>query len=779
MWRIGHVVVSAVVLALAGTAWSAETASEAGAATTSGETTKSARIVNADALLRLGDLYSDAGGAHRDLAKALDYYRQAAEAGSAAAKLRMGEMRLLGEGTKPDISGGLSEIEELASAGDGNALALLGGLYSHADTRIVPLDQSRAYGYYRRAALAGNTTGILRSGEMLARGEGISKDVAAGRAAVRSLADRGNVYALVSLGDLLSGGDAGPVDIDGAEAAYTKAASLGRSDALLLLGDLVGSGRGRAPDYARAFEYYDKAAKAGLPLGKLRAAQLTFRGRGTKQDVEGGLATIKEMAGTDDPEALTFLGDVYSGAIAAPLAPDPGVALDYYRRAAGVGATHAMVRLGEMTAHGLGTDRDVEAGRNIVRRIADTGSPAALMSLGDLLREPQSGNVDGVGAVAAYERAAALNETDALVRLGDFFSDGNTVAVDMSKALDYYRQAAARGNLIGAVRAGAMIARGQGTAQDIEAGRAMVRTATESGEGEAHVVMGDLLTRGDAGPPDVPAAIRQYDEAAKLGWTQGLIRLGDLYREDKLVPRNGGRATEYYRQAAAAGDNYGLLVLGTTLAENQVRSAGRPADGVAALREAEAKGLDDAAAALADSMLYGMGTKRDPKGAAALLEKASSEGNIAATRHLISYYRDGRRFGRTTYFKADMNRAQKLFIEVTPLLSRGDRLVEEMLFSAATSRRDYQQIADRMHELSADGRQSLIRTMRTTHPNAYVYLAQHRLKEVGLYSGAVNGVLSGTTTRAINRYCMERSMRSACRFGPMSSQVGDILSYAF
>ncbi len=114
-----------------------------------------------------------------------------------------------------------------------------------------------------------------------------------------------------------------------------------------------------------------------------------------------------------------------------------------------------------MTAHGSGTRRDVETGRNMVRRIADAGNAAALISLGDLLREPESGDVDGAGAVAAYERAADLDEADALVRLGDFYSDGKTVAVNLPKALDYYRQAAARGSIIGAVRAGAMIARGQ------------------------------------------------------------------------------------------------------------------------------------------------------------------------------------------------------------------------------------------------------------------------------------------------------------------------------
>ncbi|KQU65847.1 hypothetical protein ASC75_11645 [Aminobacter sp. DSM 101952] len=771
---------ASVVTLLAATALSAQTAPETGASASAGDAATPGRIVNADALLRLGDLYSDAGNTSRDPSRAFDYYRQAAEAGSATARLRVGEMRVLGEGTESDVDAGLAAIEEIASSGDGAALALLGDLYSRPGTRGLSLDLPRAYDYFRRAAATGNETGILRSGEMLARGQGAEKDSEAGRALVRSLADRGNLHALVSLGDLMSDSKVGALDIQEAETAYAKASALGHLDAALRLGDLYGSGRAGKPDFAKAFEFYRAAARAGQQLGKLRVAELTFRGQGTRQDVEGGLAAIKAIADTGDAEALSVLGDIYSRETSGVPAADFPTALAYYRQASAAGNVHAALRLGELTAHGLGTPRDVEAGRSIVRRIADAGNAVALITLGDLLREPQSGKVDGEGAVAAYERAADLEDADALVRLGDFYSDGMTVAVNLPKALDYYRQAAARGSVAGEVRAGAMTARGQGTAQDVAAGRAMVRKATESGEGEAHVVMGDLLTRGDAGPPDLSAAMREYAEAASLGWTQGLIRLGDLYREGKLLQSNGRRAAGYYRQAAEAGDAYGLLILGSALSESLLRNAGKPADGVAALRQADAMGLLDAVVPLADAMLYGMGTKRDAKAAVALLVQAAEAGNIAAARHLISYYRDGRRYGRTTFIRADPKRARQLFAGVSPWLSRGDRLVEEMLFSAEPSGRGgYQQIAARMQELSAEQRQSLIRMMRTTHPNAYIYLAQHQLKEAGFYNGPVNGVLSGTTTRAVNRFCVSKSMRGACRFGPMSSQAGDILSYAF
>ena len=59
-----------------------------------------------DALLRLGDLYSDGKAITADLAKAFDYYQRAAAAGSTTAELRVGQMYALGRGTPQDVNKG-------------------------------------------------------------------------------------------------------------------------------------------------------------------------------------------------------------------------------------------------------------------------------------------------------------------------------------------------------------------------------------------------------------------------------------------------------------------------------------------------------------------------------------------------------------------------------------------------------------------------------------------------------------------------------------------------
>lgn len=735
---------------------------------------------NANALLRLGDLYSDEANAQRDLIKAFDYYRRAAAAGSDGARLRVGEMLALGQGTPPDVETGLAIIDELRRNGDAGALTLLGGFYSRPELGVAAPDLKRAYEYYRLASEAGSDSATLRMGEMRARGQGTEQDVEAGRAAVKGLAERGNPFAMVALGALLSSGDAGPVDIAGATAVLERAAALGRPEALLRLGDLYSESGPVPADYGKALNYYRRAAAQGDATGRLRVAEMTIRGQGTKPDVDAGLAALDSLAGTGDANALLLLGNLYASGGSSVVPADLPKAFAYYRRAADAGNPVAALRAGEMMARGQGTARNAGAGRAMVRQVADAGNPYALIVLGDLLRDPQSYSVDKDGAIAAYEKAASLGQTEALLRLGAFYSDGGTVAVDLPKALGYFGAAAAAGDLTGKVEAGAMIARGQGTERDVKAGREMVRQVADSGDANALIVLGDLLSRGDAGPVDAKGAIKAYTEAAALGRSQALLRLGDLYRDGILVKKNGKRAAEYYRRAADLGDPYGLYSLGQGMTDRVLGRTGSPAEGQKTLLQAQRSGLAEAVRPLADSYINIQGSRRGTRQALALLQTEMLAGNIEAAKHLVGLYRDGYRAGGALLVKPKPDQARIVLDQVSHKLTRSDLLLEDLMFAAASKKKaGYQTILDRIDELAPSDRQSLVRALRNTSPPAYIYVAQARLRELGLLRSQATGVLDQQTVRAMRSYCKRTGAGALCRGGPMSSPTADMLSYAF
>lgn len=510
---------------------------------------------NAEALVLLGDLHrpSEQGVVVADPAKAFGYYRRAADTGSDTGKLRVGEMVAIGQGTTQDVEAAVAIIEEVVSRSRNPAgLVLLGSLYSRPGGSVIAIDQTKAFQYFKRAADAGDESGKLHTGEMLARGFGTAKDYAAGRAMLTALASKGNTYALVSLGDLLSDATIAPVDVDAAVAAYEKASSLGRADALVRLGDLYSRNAAVVSDLPRAFAYYRRAGDGGDLTGRLRVGEMTALGQGTARNVTAGLAMINSLAEMDDPGALAMLGAFYQGSGAGMVKPDLATAFGYFQKAADAGSVTGAIQAGEMLARGQGTKQDAVRGRAQIKALGDAGNSDAMMSLAALLIDGSAGPVDPGAAVNVYEKAAKLGRTDALVRVGDFYRQGGAVPADPVKAFQYYDRARMAGNETGKLRVGEMTALGEGTQQDIKAGLSTVAEVGTGGDTYAYILLGDLHLSGRVGPIDGPAAVAAYENAAMQGREDALLRLGDVYRDGKGVPADGKKAADYYLKAVNA-----------------------------------------------------------------------------------------------------------------------------------------------------------------------------------------------------------------------------------
>ena len=272
----------------------------------------------------------------------------------------------------------------------------------------------KAFAYYMEASKSGvpedRLVGEIRMGAMLARGEGVKRDVARGRSLVKNAADTGDTTALVTLGDLYSQGDAGPIDAQAAIAAYEKAISLGEVEANVRLGDLYRDGTVVNADPAKAFGLFETAMKAASILGKRRVGEMLALGEGVQQDVELGRRLVAEVAAQGDPAAYLALGTSTAWRcrprrwgegprrLQAGAGPrrhgSSGQAWLSVQQRVGVGARPRQglrllptgrdagnevgrIQVGGMIARGQGVPQDVDRGRAIVRAVADTGSTAA------------------------------------------------------------------------------------------------------------------------------------------------------------------------------------------------------------------------------------------------------------------------------------------------------------------------------------------------------------------------------------------------------------------
>ncbi|KAF1978154.1 hypothetical protein BU23DRAFT_450894 [Bimuria novae-zelandiae CBS 107.79] len=198
-----------------------------------------------------------------------------------------------------------------------------------------------------------------------------------------------------------------------------KLVAAGSPDAMFYLADCYGQGQlGLQVDTKEAFTLYQSAAKAGHPAAAYRTAVCCEMGH------EEGGGTKK----------------------------DPLKAVQWYRRAAALGDTPAMYKMGMILLKGLlGQQRHLGEAVNMLKRAADHAdaeNPHALHELG-LLYEAQTGSErimrDEPYAFSLFKQAAELGYKFSQFRLGQAFEYGLLgCSVDARLSIGWYTKAAAQ-----------------------------------------------------------------------------------------------------------------------------------------------------------------------------------------------------------------------------------------------------------------------------------------------------------------------------------------------
>lgn len=141
----------------------------------------------------LGSYYSSGTGVKQDTALAVFWWRRAAEAGVAPAQSHLGMSYLRGVGVPKDEAMGLILEKRAAAQGYTKAQLDLGLYYGFL---AVPKDDYESAAWLRLASDKGDPEAQYYLGVALINGAGVVRDDAAGRALVRSAADKGNRNAI-------------------------------------------------------------------------------------------------------------------------------------------------------------------------------------------------------------------------------------------------------------------------------------------------------------------------------------------------------------------------------------------------------------------------------------------------------------------------------------------------------------------------------------------------------------------------------------------------------
>jgi TPR repeat protein len=286
--------------------------------------------------------YHETGGAVQDYAKAMVYFRKAADDGNAPAMYYIAALYEIGRGVPSDCQQAMAWYLKAADAGDAPAMTRAGFLYEHG--RGVAQDYQRALAWYRKAADAGNPDAMTSIGFLYCRGHGVAKDYEQAMYWFRQAAYVGNAEAMAYIGLLYEHGCGVPKNLEEAVVWHRKAAEGRNAMAMMKMGVLYEIGQGVPQDYEQAMAWHRAAAEAG------------------------------------EAAALTSIGFMYCNGLG--VAKDYDVALDWYRKAADAGNAEAMRHIADMYANGDGVPEDREQAKAWYRKAADAGDAVATFFCG-------------------------------------------------------------------------------------------------------------------------------------------------------------------------------------------------------------------------------------------------------------------------------------------------------------------------------------------------------------------------------------------------------------
>ncbi|XDG07386.1 hypothetical protein ABKA04_007001 [Annulohypoxylon sp. FPYF3050] len=296
-----------------------------------------------------------------------------------------------------------------------------------------------------------------------------------------------------------------------------KLVSAQNSDAMFFLADCMGRGALGETDNKEAFTLYQSAAKMGHAAAAYRTAVCCELGND-----EGG-GTRK----------------------------DPLKAIQWYKRAATLGDTPAMYKVGMIMLKGLlGQPKNPREAVGWLKRAAeraDTENPHALHELGLLYESAQPNDAilrDEAYALQLFEQAAQLGYKFSQFRMGCAYEYGLMgCPVDPRLSIMWYSRAATQEEHQSELAlSGWYLTGSEGVLQqsDTEA-YLWARKAAQAGLAKAEYAMGYFTEVGIGVPANMEDAKRWYWRAASQDFPKARERLEDLKRSGRNGPRQRER----------------------------------------------------------------------------------------------------------------------------------------------------------------------------------------------------------------------------------------------
>ncbi|SEG64935.1 TPR repeat [Thalassococcus halodurans] len=337
-----------------------------------------------------------------------------------------------------------------------------------------------------------------------------------------------------------------------------------------------------------------------------------------------------------------------------------------------------------------------------------------------------------------------------------------------------------------------------GDISDQQDGMAELEALWADGDQRAGSTLAQAHYYGWSGQVDHEKSLAIFRQLADQGDAYALDRIAVFYRYGYVVERDYAQAMNYYQQAVDAGREKSMF----GLADVQVR-LNRGSAALRTLQKASEAGLEDAGLEIAVGHInrdFGYSTdvqkgvsallsgieedKIDYKIAAvellaegrrfstdvpalvAALEAEADQGNASAAGALIQLTRE-----KPGLVENAWRKRQDYLEAYSEILSDRTRATETVYLTLDSKRP--REVGPALSDLLAGYQDDAFRygfqRVFWEDKNAYTYLLQEKLKDLGLYKGNVNGLMTKNTVRAVLSFCRRVEIYDECIHGPMRS----------
>lgn len=271
-----------------------------------------------DGQFELGVCYEFGHGVVKNLQKAVELYKSAAERGCANAQLEFSNCLFKGNGITQDTAEALLWLRKAAEKGLAKAQSILG--YRLCYGHEINQDTTEGFMWLEKAANAGFVPAMVEIGQCYGDGIGVPKDVSKAiiwyeRAANQGY-DKAQFLLAMSYKEILKSADdkkeKASVTYEEVFNWFQKAADQGYKSAFFYMGWCYANGNGTEKDYAKAAEWYEKYmseiedSAAYNNLGLLYAEG----GYGLKKDVKKGLELLNKAKELGDQHAADSISHI-------------------------------------------------------------------------------------------------------------------------------------------------------------------------------------------------------------------------------------------------------------------------------------------------------------------------------------------------------------------------------------------------------------------------------------------------------------------------------------